>query len=215
MLRKLTVMTLAAALLVAAAAPAYARGGGGRGGGGGGGGGRGFSGGGRGFGGGEFRGGRGFGTGFAIGAGIGAFSGYPYYGGYYGSPYYNDSSYYSTPPVYADPGYTNGYSMPGIAGPATNSGYMSAYPQTQANQNTALINMRVPANAKVYFGDAAAAGSQTGTERQFMSPPLEPGSNYQYVLHAQWNENGQMVERTRTVEVRANDVVNVDFTQAK
>jgi uncharacterized protein (TIGR03000 family) len=222
MLRKLTVLTLAAALVVAGAAPAYARGARG---GGGGGGARGFSGGGRGYGGGGYGyrndGFRGFGTGFAIGAGVGALAGYPYYGyggygGYYGSPgYYSEPSYYSTAPVYVDPGYTSGVVVPSMASPTSmNPSYTSAYPATPAVHNTALINIHVPANAKVFFGDAATSNSQTGTERQFESPALEPGSNYQYQLRAQWNENGQTVNRTRTVAVHANDVVNVDFTQA-
>ena len=76
-----------------------------------------------------------------------------------------------------------------------------------------MINMRVPANAKVFFGDTEGANSQTGTERHFVSPALEPGSNYQYQLRAQWMENGQMVNRSKTVDVQANQTVNVDFTQ--
>ena len=94
---------------------------------------------------------------------------------------------------------------------ATNSGYMAAYPQQP--QNAAMINMRVPADAKVFFGDAEGSNAQSGTVRHFVSPPLDPGSNYQYQLRAQWMENGQMVTRSRTVDVHANQTVNVDFTQ--
>ncbi|HEX3314766.1 MAG TPA: TIGR03000 domain-containing protein [Gemmataceae bacterium] len=225
MLRKLTVLTLAAALVVGGANTAFAQRGG-RGGGAGRVGGGARVGGGRGWSGGGYRGGYGgyhddhhnnwggFGTGLAIGAGLGYLNGYGGYGygGYgYGSPgYYSDPGYYSTAPVYVDPGYTNGVVVPSMSG-AMNNGYMAAYPQ-QA-QNTAMINMHVPADAKVFFGNTEGSSAQTGPERHFVSPPLDPGSNYQYQLRAQWMQNGQMVDRTRTVDVHANQTVNVDFTQ--
>ena len=204
MFRKLFTTGLAAALLITTASPAFAQ--------------RGRAGGGRGAVGavGAYRGGYnngyhdnhnnwgGFGTGLAIGAGLGAIGGYgygsPYYGGYgYSSPYY-----------YSDPGYA--YTAPQTSyysGPAVD---MS--PSMPMNRNNAaLINIHVPANAQLFFGDQAAVASQTGPERQFISPPLEPGSNYQYQLRAVWNENGQQRMQTRTVNVHANDVVNVDFTR--
>jgi uncharacterized protein (TIGR03000 family) len=207
MLRKLTVTALATALLVAGATPAFAQRGGRGGGGGGGGGGRGYNGGS--YHGGDHGGDRGwggFGTGVAIGAGLGYGAGVGY-GGYYGGPAY------STAPVYVDPGYSSGVAVPSISNPATGSGYMSAYPSAPTAANAAMINMHVPADAKVFFGDMEGSNAQTGTDRRFVSPPLEPGSNYQYQLRAQWTENGQTVNRTKTVDVRANQTVNVDFMQ--
>jgi uncharacterized protein (TIGR03000 family) len=212
MLRKLSILALAATLLVAGASPAYAQRGGGRGGMGGGGGGRGGGGGNWG----GYRGGNWGGYNnnnnnwgaFAVGVGVGALA-RPYggYGGYYGGYGYSSPGYY-----YSDPGYSSNYVVPSTSyysGPA-DAGYTSAAPAMPAN--AATINMRVPPNAQVFFGDQQATTGNTGTyERRFVSPPLDPGSNYQYQLRAQWMENGQMVNRVRTVAVHANDVVNVDF----
>src|ERR1700761_6519773 len=135
MLRKLAVLSLAAALLVGGADTAFAQ----RGGRGGGGGGRGYvGGGGRGYYGGGGRGwegGRGwggFGAGVAVGAGLGYGLGGGYYGGYPG--YYNGGAYSVSDPLYVDPAYRSGVVAPAMTG-AVNPGYMAAYPPQQS-QNT-------------------------------------------------------------------------------
>ena len=209
MLRKMTVLALAAALVIGGALPVYARGphgGGGHGFGGGGhgfgGGGRGFGGGGRGFGGGYhggyhagyggYHGGwGGFGTGLGIGAGLGYGLGYdyPYYGGYYNGyyaapSYYTSPNYYSSAPAYVDPGYTtNDMVVPSTSyvSPAISSGmgYTSSSRSMPAQNDTAQINIRVPANAKVFFDNVEASNLQSGSERHFVSPPLDPGRSYQ------------------------------------
>ena len=74
-----------------------------------------------------------------------------------------------------------------------------------------MLRVHLPADAKLYFGKAEA-NAQNGSMRLFRSPSLEPGREYQYDLRAQWSENGRTVERTRTVPIRANEAVNVDFT---
>jgi len=78
------------------------------------------------------------------------------------------------------------------------------------NNDTALLRVNLPADAKLFFGTTEAT-LQSGSMRLFRSPSLDPGSNYQYELRARWTENGRTVERTRTVPIHANDVVNVDF----
>jgi uncharacterized protein (TIGR03000 family) len=51
--------------------------------------------------------------------------------------------------------------------------------------------------------------------RLFESPALTPGRDFNYEIKAQWRgADGKAVTRTRTVDVRANAHVNVDFTQA-
>jgi len=69
--------------------------------------------------------------------------------------------------------------------------------------------VNVPANAVVYF-DGTKTG-QTGTARQFVTPPLAPG-NYQYAIRATWMENGQRQTQTHQVTVHPGDGVNVNFT---
>jgi uncharacterized protein (TIGR03000 family) len=72
------------------------------------------------------------------------------------------------------------------------------------------ITVVVPADAKVFFDGAPTV--QTGTERRFVSPPLEVGRNRHYVVLARWQEGGKTVEHTRKVPVSGGARVRVDFT---
>ena len=60
---------------------------------------------------------------------------------------------------------------------------------------------------------ADAPSNQIGPTQSFVSPPIEPGIDYTYVVRATWAENGQSVSRTKRVIVRAGDGVTVDMTQ--
>jgi uncharacterized protein (TIGR03000 family) len=76
--------------------------------------------------------------------------------------------------------------------------------------DTASIEVTVPAgNAEVWFQGAKT--TRTGTVREFVSPPLEPGS-YTYTIRARWMSNGEQVERTRTVQVQPGENYRVNFT---
>lgn len=56
---------------------------------------------------------------------------------------------------------------------------------------------------------------KTGAERKFISPPLQPGTNYQYTLVARWEPNGySTMARTYKVDVKAGQTVTVDMTKA-
>jgi uncharacterized protein (TIGR03000 family) len=134
--------------------------------------------------------------------------GYPGY--YYGaSPYYvpgvDATTDYATQQDYysneAAPAYTDNAPVPNdrIYGNAS----------TTEDMNTARVNVRVPANAEVIFEGEKT--TQTGSSRQFVSPPLTPGGNYTYDIQARWMENGRQVSRTRHVPVQAGQVVRVDF----
>jgi uncharacterized protein (TIGR03000 family) len=55
---------------------------------------------------------------------------------------------------------------------------------------------------------------QTGTNRAFVSPPLEPGQNFSYTLTVTWEPNNYTkITRTRKVQVRAGQEVEVDLRQ--
>src|SRR5262249_61399111 len=103
----------------------------------------------------------------------------PYTYGYYNQPDYAD--YYTYNPT--DQGYTSFYS-----GPAE-------------DQNAARISVVVPPNAQVFFDGEKT--SQRGQFRRFVTPALEQGQNYTYEIRAVWDDNGNKVERTRKVQVRA------------
>jgi len=197
--------------------------------------GRGWSG-GRGWGGYGGYGGYGYGPGITIGrggVGISLGYGYPgYYGGGYGYGNYPSRGYYnygyapsygySYAPSYGyTPSYSYGtnidtYSVPQYyAAPA--SEYSSAYPAdtTDARRedpNAVTLNVRVPPNAEIWVdGDKT---SQKGSLRQFTSPPLTPGQNYNYEVRARWTENGREVNQVRNVPVHAGDRLTVDFLNA-
>lgn len=117
---------------------------------------------------------------------------------YYYNNYYSNDYYTATPNV---TGYQSFYPSEGVTG-AT-----SATPGQ--SDRTVYIAVRVPADAEVWFGDFKT--NVTGTERSFVSPPLDPDKNYTYDIRARWNENGRAIDRTRTLQVHAGDRLNVDF----
>jgi len=132
---------------------------------------------------------------------------YPYYGGYGwrsgGYPYYGYSSYYQ-------PGYVYDYSTPTYVYP-DDSGVVTrgAGSYAPANDNSAMLHVRVPGNAQVWVEGEATR--QSGPERDFVSPPLQPDKTYQYEIRARWMQDGKPVVRTKTVTVHANETKNVDF----
>jgi uncharacterized protein (TIGR03000 family) len=74
----------------------------------------------------------------------------------------------------------------------------------------ATITLLVPADAQVFFDGHLT--TQTGTERVYVTPPLERGSTFNYSIRARWTENGRPVEQTRRVPITAGARVRVDFT---
>ena len=91
--------------------------------------------------------------------------------------------------------------------------YYSPAAANPVADNRAHIRIALPADAEVRFdGDKT---SQTGADRRFVSPPLQPGHEYGYEVTAQWKENGHEVTRDRRITVHAGDVVNVSFVEAE
>jgi uncharacterized protein (TIGR03000 family) len=53
---------------------------------------------------------------------------------------------------------------------------------------------------------------QTGVERTFVSPPLEPGREYEYTMVAFWEPNNYTkITRTKAIKVKAGQNIEVDF----
>jgi uncharacterized protein (TIGR03000 family) len=210
----LPALALALVLCLPVESFAQRRGGGsfGRGGWGGGGWGRGYGGWGRGYG--SF--GRGYGYGYGgyggiglLGLGYGGWGwGYPGWGnggwgyGGYSSPYYSYSPYYSAP-IYSD-----GYATAPI------TSYPSFYPSDTAAQpatdgSRAYVHVRVPGNAQVLFNNAPT--EQSGPDRTFVTPQLDPNQQHSYDVTAQWMENGQQRRESRTVRVTPGQTTNANF----
>jgi uncharacterized protein (TIGR03000 family) len=179
------------------------------------------------------------GGGYALG--LGYYGGYPYsYGGYSGYPYSYGSygaypSYYGN--AYLGSYYTPAYSYPqvqawtnpndsGYMGPTTtytgkpaftnpnDSGYMgptiASTTSTTSPDTLVRLRVEVPADAQVWV--AGAQTKQTGTVREFVSPPVTPGQDYNYDVRATWtDETGQVVDQTKQVPVHAGSQVLVNF----
>jgi uncharacterized protein (TIGR03000 family) len=179
-------------------------GGGGHGGGGAGGGGH-FSGGAGHFGSGGHYGGWHGGNRHAYGHYHHNFNGYGYYpyGAYGGYDYPYDN--YDT---YSYPTYGSGDS--GEVAPDFRYGADHATPPaTGQPDTTAEVTVNVPADARVWFDGTPT--TLTGPVRHFRSPPLTPGSRYNYDVRVSWSKDGHDVIRTQQVEVTAGGRASVTF----
>jgi uncharacterized protein (TIGR03000 family) len=75
----------------------------------------------------------------------------------------------------------------------------------------ATVRVTVPATAEVWFEGQQT--KQTGPNRTFQSPVLEPGKNYIYTIRARWSEaGGAPVEQFQAVTVRAGANAAVEFS---
>jgi uncharacterized protein (TIGR03000 family) len=109
--------------------------------------------------------------------------------------YTPSSSEYSGPPAYS--AY---YYRPPVS-------YYASVTSQQTLPTEARVNLRVPADAKIWF-DGSQTG-QTGTARSFESPSLVRGKEYAYQVRIQWKRDGKDVTETRRVDVHAGDVINL------
>lgn len=79
------------------------------------------------------------------------------------------------------------------------------------DMEAAHIRVRVPAAAHVWFSGQKTA--QEGTVRDFVTPKLDPQSDYSYIVRARWTDNGNVVDQSRKVPIFAGDYITVDFRQ--
>jgi len=75
--------------------------------------------------------------------------------------------------------------------------------------NTVTLNLTVPADAKIWIEGSPM--SLRGTQRQFVSPPIQPGDDYTYDFQVSWNQDGREVTNKRHITVHAGDVINLTF----
>jgi uncharacterized protein (TIGR03000 family) len=98
-------------------------------------------------------------------------------------------------------------------GPFTGTTFGSYGAYSGGMENNALINVRVPPNAEVFFDDART--SQIGSFRSFISPPLDSDRNFVYHIKARWTEDGHQVEKVRNIEVHPGDRLLVNFIRPR
>jgi uncharacterized protein (TIGR03000 family) len=108
-----------------------------------------------------------------------------------------------------------GRSGSGGAGPRMRHFYAGAGSGMAVNapaMGQAAIEVRVPTeNAEVFFENIPV--QQQGRVRQFVSPSIQAGLTHYYKIRARWMADGQPQEQTRSVGVRANEKVIVDFNE--
>ena len=71
------------------------------------------------------------------------------------------------------------------------------------------IRVLVPADAEIFFDGERT--TQKGSERLFITPPLQAGKKHHYDLLARWKEDGKTVEQKRRLEVSGGTTVRVDL----
>jgi uncharacterized protein (TIGR03000 family) len=130
----------------------------------------------------------------------------PYYDDYY-SPYYDNYPYSGYYP-YSDY-YTNGDYYADVTPPVTTAVPAPVSPAAAVQDTIAHLTVAVPSDADVWFNGTHM--SQTGSVREFVSPPLTPGMAYTYDIRARWMVDGVAVDRTKQVVVHAGDQLTVDF----
>jgi uncharacterized protein (TIGR03000 family) len=74
------------------------------------------------------------------------------------------------------------------------------------------VSISLPADARLTFNGVVAAG--TGDSRTFVTPDLESGRDYEYVLTAEVVRAGQTMTATERVIVRAGSVTEVALAPA-
>jgi uncharacterized protein (TIGR03000 family) len=77
---------------------------------------------------------------------------------------------------------------------------------TPGSDRAALV-VHLPANAKLTVDNTPT--NATSDTRRFVTPPLERGATYRYVLKAELDRNGQKATASRNVEVRAGETSDV------
>ncbi len=112
------------------------------------------------------------------------------------------TSYYDREAYFTPDAGPNGFTLEAARRPVT------------AGLATAQINVRVPrADAQLTFDNQVTA--PTGTDREFVTPPLRPGTNYVYNLRTTWVDGDVQRTRDKNVFVRAGDLLVVDLTTGR
>jgi uncharacterized protein (TIGR03000 family) len=131
------------------------------------------------------------------------------YSGFGTSPWYSGDRWIAGDRWYSQPYVYGGTSQVNQSFYPPDAAYQAQGSQAPMDRNSALIRVRVPPDAKVFFDNNPT--QQIGPERAFVTPPLPREQNSAYEITARWMENGQERRETRTVRPIAGQAVNVDF----
>jgi uncharacterized protein (TIGR03000 family) len=123
-----------------------------------------------------------------------------YGGSYDGDVYYSPSVVPETAPVAPD--------EPTPADPPA-AGQPLPDQQTLQNSRDALLTVSVPKGAQIFVNGSSTRS--TGEKRRYVSRNLNPGYAYTYEVRAEMEVNGEMVERTKTVRMKAGQTHDLAF----
>jgi uncharacterized protein (TIGR03000 family) len=161
---------------------------------------------------------------FGVGHNAPSYYGYPlddHAAGYYGGGRYNE--YYNFGRGYGMANFPGpiigGHVPPDYRGSARHPGLYHELPPAPPppaaspllqGQHVAHITIEVPtADAILWIEDQKT--QQAGASRKFVSPPLDRNRDYEYHIKVRWDENGQTVEQTQKIMVRAGDHARIGF----
>lgn len=134
-----------------------------------------------------------------------------------GSWHYGTAPYYNAPTI-ANPPVNPIETNPAESPPVDltpNPGPTGTEADPSVDGNTAILNLRLPAEAVVYVN-----GKQTRTPgefRSYVSRNLQPGKQYTYEVRAEVNQDGVQVARTKVIHLTAGvrKTVDIDFDNSR
>jgi uncharacterized protein (TIGR03000 family) len=104
------------------------------------------------------------------------------------------------------------YYVPAAVRSAPAIPYRSYYyaPRSEAAESSPVfIDVLARPGAEIWFDGTRT--TQTGPDREFVSPPLSPEHSYSYDVRVRWSERGREIDQTRHVTFYAGDRILLDF----
>jgi uncharacterized protein (TIGR03000 family) len=80
-------------------------------------------------------------------------------------------------------------------------------------RNSALLAVKVPADAKVFVNDRPT--TSTGIDREYISRDLRPGAGYNYTVRAEYDRDGKPVTEEKSIRLTAGQTASLSFTEAE
>ncbi|MGD9724061.1 MAG: TIGR03000 domain-containing protein [Pirellulales bacterium] len=80
-------------------------------------------------------------------------------------------------------------------------------------RSSAWLNVKVPADAKVFVNDRET--TSTGTDREYVSHDLRPGARYNYNIRTEFVRDGKTVSETKSVQLVAGQSAELDFADGE
>ncbi len=98
------------------------------------------------------------------------------------------------------------------AEPAPTGGNTTYHPTYGPERTSALLSVKVPADAKVFVNDRPT--TSVGNDREYISRDLTAGAVYNYDVRAEFVRDGRPVSETKSVQLTAGQSANLDFNAA-